>query len=138
MYKCSHCTEEKPESEYWKRKPTSKWNRPVQSWCKECVRRHKRLESTRDKQRKYNVKWRNENKEHIKKYQDIYKEENLEKIRARGFVKNSIRHHGLRKRQCEVCGDNAQAHHWKGYDKKNYLNIQWLCPTHHYEADNNK
>ena len=135
-YKCSHCRELKPENEYWSRKPNKKWNRSVQSWCKECVRRFKRLEINRKKQSQYQYKWRNENKVKLKIYIDKYKEENLHKIRARDFVHNAIRRYGFQKQPCTECGSiEVQAHHHKGYAREHYLDIIWLCPLHHRDYE---
>lgn len=45
-------------------------------------------------------------------------------------------------RYCEIQGclvrayDGLQAHHHKGYDKKHWLDVVWLCPKHHLEAHN--
>jgi hypothetical protein len=35
---------------------------------------------------------------------------------------------------CKYQG-KLQAHHYKGYSKKNWLEVKWLCPEHHREAD---
>jgi|SRR5690606_6915798 len=135
-FKCSHCKKLKLQEQFWSRKPSKKWSRPVQSWCKECVRRHKRLDSSREKQKQYNYKWRNEHKSEQRQYLDQYKEENLEKVRARDFVRNAVRRYGLQKLPCRECGSlKVQAHHYNGYSRKHYLDVIWLCPLHHADYE---
>src|SRR3990167_8248210 len=55
--------------------------------------------------------------------------------RAKSSVKYAKQVGKIKKNPCEICGDvKAQAHHYAGYDKKNYLTIQWLCLYHHQKA----
>lgn len=37
---------------------------------------------------------------------------------------------------CAVKHHRVEAHHHKGYDKANQLNVRWLCPECHARADN--
>lgn len=41
---------------------------------------------------------------------------------------------------CEMCGveKKLHAHHHKGYDESNKLDVQWLCPTCHKAVDMQK
>ena len=43
-----------------------------------------------------------------------------------------------RPKVCPECGRKVRlhAHHHKGYAKKNWLNVVWLCPRCHYKKDN--
>ncbi len=44
----------------------------------------------------------------------------------------AIRNGEITPKPCYMCGISpAEAHHHKGYDKENWLNIVWLCSTHH-------
>lgn len=38
---------------------------------------------------------------------------------------------------CEFCGEDKplEAHHWKGYEKEHWLDVQWLCRPCHKKAD---
>jgi hypothetical protein len=63
-----------------------------------------------------------------------------QKISARGAVHNARRRGELlRPANCQNCLSKKilQAHHYKGYDKKHWLVIEWLCNKCHKEAHNN-
>lgn len=54
------------------------------------------------------------------------------KHEARTAVANAVRSGALERQPCEQCGyEDAQAHHYKGYDEENWLEVQWLCYRHH-------
>jgi hypothetical protein len=37
---------------------------------------------------------------------------------------------------CFICGNlDVSAHHYLGYDKEHALDVLWLCPKHHWEAE---
>lgn len=56
-----------------------------------------------------------------------------EKYAARQSVLKALRSGRLVRKPCEVCGaPKTQAHH-TDYSKP--LDVQWLCPDHHREAD---
>jgi hypothetical protein len=60
------------------------------------------------------------------------------KIAARQAVRNAIRRKDITRLPCVICGKiPAQAHHYKGYEKNNYLDVMWLCAKHHREKHNN-
>ena len=55
-----------------------------------------------------------------------------EKYKARYMAKNAITQGKLKRKSCQVCGEeNAQAHH-EDYSKP--LDITWLCFKHHIEV----
>lgn len=56
-----------------------------------------------------------------------------EKNNARRFIRNLIIKGMLHIKTCEVCQLPAQAHHYKGYDQENWLDIKWLCFKHHLQ-----
>lgn len=56
-----------------------------------------------------------------------------DKWSARNFTQKMLREGVLKRNPCEICGEFAQAHHLKGYDKENWLSIQWLCKKHHLQ-----
>mgnify|MGYP001602471508 CR=1 FL=1 len=59
----------------------------------------------------------------------IYKETNKKlQSQARWFVYQKIRKGIIKRGDCQLCGrKNADAHHYKGYKKENWIKIKWLC-----------
>jgi hypothetical protein len=60
----------------------------------------------------------------------------LDRIAARNAVNNAIAAGTLIRLPCVKCGKKAEAHHHKGYARKDWLDVQFLCPKHHEEAEN--
>jgi hypothetical protein len=57
---------------------------------------------------------------------------NRPSVKAKETLNQAVRVGRIIKQPCEVCGaTKVQAHHHKGYAKKNWLNVQWLCSKHH-------
>jgi len=55
---------------------------------------------------------------------------------ARDFVRRMVQTGKISKKPCEVCGNpDVEAHHYKGYDKENWLDIVWLCTEDHVEIE---
>lgn len=70
-------------------------------------------------------------RKHISRYREKYPE----KYKAQNAVNNAIRLGKIERRKCEVCGQSkSQAHHHKGYDLTNWLEVRWLCSRHHVAA----
>ena len=72
-------------------------------------------------------------------------DEQRAKWRAYWHIKNGLDKGTLEKPSvCDNCGKRAgrdsfgrrglQAHHYKGYSKKHYLDVLWLCPPCHHFA----
>lgn len=56
-----------------------------------------------------------------------------ERHRARRLVQQEIRAGRIERGSCEVCGAGmAEAHH---DDYRKPLDVRWLCPAHHRQAD---
>jgi hypothetical protein len=58
--------------------------------------------------------------------------------KAKNAVNNALRDGKIKKPdKCDKCGstDALSAHHHKGYDKKHWLDVQWLCRDCHNAAD---
>lgn len=53
--------------------------------------------------------------------------------KARAIVGREVRMGRLIPEPCQKCGKKAQAHH---PDHTKPLEVEWLCPKHHAEADN--
>lgn len=63
---------------------------------------------------------------------------NPEKILSRQAINGRIYKGRLVKpKMCQKCGaeDKIQAHHYKGYERKHRLTVQWLCAPCHRKAD---
>lgn len=72
-------------------------------------------------------------KERLAKNSKQWRKNNPEKYIAQNAVNNAVRDKRLVKGVCCVCGDkNVHGHH-EDYDRP--LDVIWLCPKHHWEAD---
>lgn len=98
--------------------------------------------------------WYHDNKERAIENVKIWRAEHPEEIKAynrkgskkhRTFhpfsvqARSAVQFHKLKdptfQKPCQVCGDiKSQAHHWKGYEPQNWLDVQWLCKRHHDEV----
>ena len=80
--------------------------------------------------------WYEKNKEKRAEYFREYRKKNKVKLQAKWFVAYAIKTGVLVRQPCEVCGttENVDAHHHKGYEKENWIEVEWLCKIHHREA----
>lgn len=54
---------------------------------------------------------------------------------ARAYVKACVMNGIIKQLPCERCGDpKVEGHHYKGYEERHWLDVQWLCRKHHKEA----
>jgi len=61
----------------------------------------------------------------------------MQKKSARSMVYWAVKNGKLKKGCCIICGDKkAEAHHHRGYTKRYYLDVIWLCRKHHAKQDN--
>jgi len=64
-----------------------------------------------------------------------YRKRHPEKYKAHNALSNAIRDRKIIKPSaCEKCGTSNKkihGHHWHGYDKDHWLDVQWLCPICH-------
>ena len=84
-----------------------------------------------------------EKEENEKKIQSRYfkkynqRPENKVKHKARCFLNKALTKGRIKKKPCENCNNTkSEAHHHKGYARKNWLNVIWLCRKHHKEIHN--
>ncbi|WP_407475415.1 hypothetical protein [Elizabethkingia anophelis] len=76
-------------------------------------------------------KWRELNKDKVRKYASEARKRNPEKSQARIKVNTAVKSGILVKKPCEMCGNKkSEAHH---PDYKKPLNVIWLCREHHLE-----
>lgn len=113
----------------------------LSSRCREC--RSKDRFTTPESaafHREYSKSWYETNGEHIRqnrrtKYQrdgNIQYQKHKVKFIARSYVRKAVLSGYITRDPCEICGSlTTEGHHWKGYDKENYLNVRWLCKEHH-------
>lgn len=120
--------------------------------------RTKRLKQSRDyylnhweEKQKYRAEWRKSHPEKVKQYVKRYAQSPKGKIAARKtrlklwkrdapkrLARYAVRAaigKGLitKPKRCEVCVEKTllHAHHKNGYQKRFYLDIEWLCPQCH-------
>lgn len=104
----------------------------------------------------YQALYRERNKERCNQLVREWRKNNPEKVKdlnerrrvkrnAKAKVRHAIKTGKLIRQPCEKCGDvNSEAHHHKGYAKRNVLVVQWLCRMHHmlehrkYKDENSK
>lgn len=91
----------------------------------------------------YQALYRQRNKERCNQLVREWRKNNPEKVKdlnerrrvkrnAKAKVRQAIKTGKLIRQPCEKCGDvNSEAHHHKGYSKRNALKVQWLCRMHH-------
>jgi len=52
--------------------------------------------------------------------------------KAHDAVSRAVKTGKLTPIPCEVCGkEPSEAHHYKGYEQENWLEVKWLCRSHH-------
>jgi len=88
----------------------------------------------KDRLKEKNCAYRENNREKIREYQRQNRKENPNKYRARSKVNSVIRSKKIIKpTQCQLCGNSTSltAHHYLGYEKEHWLDIQWLCISCH-------
>ena len=129
--KCYSCGENKPLEDLKKDKRCS--NGRI-SLCKKCHNLSSRefAKNHRDKETERLLNWRKKNREHVNAQALRYQQTEIGKIRksAHDKVYRAIRTGKLNKQPCEICGENAHAHH-EDYAKP--LEVNWLCRSHHAE-----
>ena len=129
--KCYSCGEDKPLEDLKKDK---RYSYGRISLCKKCHNKDYSAYNkiSRKKQWSRLKEWRDNNREHVNAQAIRYQQTEIGKIRksAHDKVYNAIRTGKLNKQPCEICGENAHAHH-EDYAKP--LEVNWLCRSHHAE-----
>lgn len=98
----------------------------------ERIRENDRRRYYRDKEKRLLAmrEWVEKNRERSNEIKKAWAARNYKKRQAQWAVNNAIRDGRMERGVCEVCGDNAQAHH---HDYERPLDVQWLCSAHHGE-----
>lgn len=82
--------------------------------------------------------WLNPEKsrEDARQHAAIYRTKYPERRKARNAIVREIKSGRLERQSCDVCGNpNTEAHHHKGYAREHWLDVVFLCPPHHGDAD---
>lgn len=105
--------------------------RTYKQWCED------NREHLREKGREYHKKYYSDPEKHKmevarrKRWADAHKDQVSAMQKINRYIKNGM----VRRRECEVCGDeNTHAHH---DDYTRPLSVRWLCPIHHSEWHKN-
>lgn len=149
MKTCFKCREEKPLSEFYRHPQTGDG---YLGKCKTCTKsdtaaREVKLLSNpitaeseaarhREKSRKYREDGRVKDRgpEYYLARQRKMRAKDPIADRARAMVGRAVRNGTLLPKPCEQCGSvDSEAHH---PDHTKPLEVVWLCPKHHSEADN--
>jgi len=85
--------------------------------------------------KKKNEEWKKKNPERAREILKKSEAKNRIKVKARQAVRNAIRKGEIRKpAKCQGCGKETtelDAHHYKGYIKRHWLDIKWICEDCH-------
>lgn len=131
-----------------------------QRFCVDCGKKYKKIKSKEYKKSDKYIKYRKEydrsekGKEKYRRYRSKmkykihankrYSEMNINVKKARYYIHNAIRDKRIiRPDYCEMCGKKdwgekrsmIEAHHYLGYEPKNWLSVQWLCTDCHKGCD---
>ena len=120
---CNSCNQEK-DIEFYPKDHSRKYGRNL-TWCNDCKKEKAKETYTRNSSRVYSS--------YLK-----YIKENAEKHKAHTAVGTAVRSGRLIKPiKCSICGNGGriEAHHWKGYDEKYWLDVQWVCHLCHESID---
>lgn len=127
MKKCSKCGAIREESEFYKDPRTSSG---LYSECKKCNREAKILARNLVRGHPPIHKTKEEKSLRMNNYMRWYRKKEPHKVAARAYARNT-----LVKQPCIECGhEKSEAHHHKGYERENWLEVQWLCKKHHEQT----
>jgi len=147
MKACIHCKIEKPLEDYYVHKQMGDGHL---NKCKDCSKKYQQgrradPEFIKDEKVRSKAYWsvpknrERKNRDHarlMKEYSAT--EEGRLKAGAQKYLNNAIRDGRFeRKYECEDCGTTErkiEGHHHMGYERENWLNVQWLCVNCHKKA----
>lgn len=124
---CNTCGVTKPLSEFYRRK---RGRDGYNGQCKTCVGK---TPEQRERDRERTRQWAQENRARHNANTEAYRRRHPERRSARQAVYRAVMSGRLVRQPCEVCGATVTHAHHDDYAKQ--LEVRWLCPTHHAEAD---
>lgn len=126
--RCYMCKKDLPVENFWKDKSRS---RGYCGRCKECSRIYarKRVAKNREGYRKKAKRYYDNNEEKVKERNSKYYYDNRKKILAKQKVQYALYKGEIKRKPCEVCGEQSSDAHHPDYDKP--LEVIWLCRQHH-------
>jgi len=135
LKRCTGCNIIKPLSEFYKRTDGhTKYG--YASQCKQCtidrtISYHKTEQGREISRAAINRYFKTEKGKYARKK---WEQNNKLKMQAHHAVSHAIENGEIEKpNTCSECGAacNPQSHHWRGYAKKHWLDILWLCQECH-------
>lgn len=122
--------------------------RETARFCSRACSHNSWVERHKEQWTAYMRSWLSNNSDYHHEYSKSEKGKEVQKRRhekhplqrkARTAISNALRLGKITKpNYCEISGckeTRLEAHHWKGYDPKHWLNVKWLCHNHHLEAE---
>lgn len=127
---CNICKIAKPFTDfYW----DSRFNLPF-GRCKPCYLKKCRAYRHSEKGKKVYAKWLDKNGRDVRNKALLkWRLANDDKYRAHYAVTNAVRDGRLKKEPCIKCGNPKSEAHHESYSEENWLNVIWVCRTHHSE-----
>lgn len=133
--RCSKCKKAKPMSEFYKNKGSSNG---FHYYCKKCFLIDQRERDKKRRDSRPKIPLTDEQKKRRYETQKRWRLRNKIKFLAHQTVFIALRAGKLlRPKHCQTCGIECkpEAHHWKGYDPKHWLDVIWLCRSCHISHD---
>ena len=142
--RCSKCKHFKPLSGFYKDKSTKAG---YAHWCKKCQKFYNQSQQGKIRMKRYKQteKGKIANKHYEqgktgKATKKRYRAKHSEREKAKNKVHNTIRAGklcGPKTLACYYCPKPAeQYHHWRGYDKKHWLDVVPVCKNCHRNIHN--
>jgi hypothetical protein len=122
--------------------------RKTKEFCSRLCSHNNWVDRHKEGWKEYNEQWRETHPNYWREYYKDGRGVEVQKRRhakhplnrkARGAVSSALNSGRLIKPlRCEICGcvEKLEAHHYKGYEKEHWLDVQWLCHEDHLKADN--
>jgi len=135
MKKCTKCNEEKPFSEFQKRKASKDG---MTAACKKCLSEYDKSRAMLAHRVKAREEYRKTDAFKKSRYKTTkkYRAKNPNKTKAHRKVQYEVSIGSLSSKPCEICGTPKTVAHHDDYSKP--LDIRWLCAKHHkqWHAEN--
>jgi hypothetical protein len=130
MKNCTKCNEEKPFSEFQKRKASKDG---LTAACKKCLSEYDKARAMLPHRVKAREDYRKTDAFKKSRYKTTkkYRDKNQNKTRAHRKVQYEVQIGNLSSKPCEICGSLKTVAHHDDYSR--VLDVRWLCNKHHRE-----